>query len=247
VHPRRGHHGFPWCGGGCPPCGPGIWPAAIPTLVIVESAHLSGQEEYSEIVYACAPGLARIDHPNGTVLLDERAGRVSFYDRETDRWSDQPLEDWVASVDSIVGWTQGHSRPDSVSFEASGDSVLVAGFECAAYRVSLEVDDGDRVMQIAQAVWVTQDVEVTPEIYVTYRNMQRLFDDQWLDVCAERPQGFVFRTRGVRLPVPLEEGESAEIAEASVVDVGYRLYPLSFFQNPTWVKTPVLTETHFPR
>jgi len=242
IHPRPWHHDFPWCGNDGLPCGPGAWPAGIPTLVIIESAHLSGQEDYSEIVYSCAAGLARIDHPNGIVLLDERGRRVSFYDRDADTWSEQSLDDWAASVDSIVWWTQAHSRPAHPAFEASGDTVLVAGFECAPFRLSVEVDDGDRVMQIAQAVWVTRDVETTPAIYATYRNMQRLFDDQWLDVCAERPDGFVFRTRGVKLPVPLAEGESAEIAEATIVDIGYRLRPLTFFQRPTWRIQPGIQE-----
>jgi hypothetical protein len=94
----------------------------------------------------------------------------------------------------------------------------------------VETPDGVRD-EITQQIWVTRDVETTPEIYATYRRALSLFDNQWLDVPAERPAGIVFRTREVRLSTPRQRGVGAQNEEATVVEAGYRLYPLEFFTS----------------
>jgi hypothetical protein len=202
----------------------------LPTLVIVERSKSFGSDDSTDVIYSVGPGLARVDYAGGTILLDEPARRVSFFDAEQGTWSSQPLEDWQAHVDSLTEWTRTHARSDSFKFRRTGPATLVSEYECRAYHVSLVVEMPDGVRDaITQQVWVTRDVETTQEIYTTYRHALALFDNQWLDVPLDRPAGIVFRTREARLSTPRAPGEGAHIEEASVVEIGYRLYPMEFF------------------
>jgi len=237
VHP--GQHGHPGEFYDWPPCvfiprqelvcGFGT-AERLPTLVLVEQSEVSGESVPVEVVYSIAPGLARIVYPGGTILLDEVGRQVAFYDAEQDTWATESLAACEARADSLRDRVRNHSQPAAPVFTVAGSMTLVSGYECQAYRVTIAIDrpGGDRE-EITQELWLTRDIETTEEIYATYRHTLQLFDNHWLEVPAERPPGIVFRTREVRLVTPRPQGEGPDIEDATVVEAGYRLYPLDFF------------------
>jgi hypothetical protein len=202
----------------------------LPTLVLAERVEGTGAPEADYVVWYVTGGRARIDHSGGTVLLDELGRRIDWYDAEEGSWSSQSLVEYEAELDSTTDWIVERSRPFDPRFHRVGGVEFVSEYECLAYRLSMETElDDERTEQIAQEVWVTDDVQTTREIYSTYRQALRLFDEHWLTAPVERPAGIIFRTRSVRVAIPRLEGESAVMDEATVEDIGYRLYPVSHF------------------
>jgi len=211
----------------------------LPTLVLVERVEVGGEPEPMYVIWSIAAGVARIDHSGGTVLLDEFGRRVDWYDTEADTWSSQSLEEYEAEVDSTVEWILGRSRPFDPRFHRVGGQEIVSEYECLSYKLTMESDlDDGRAEQIAQEVWVTQDVQTTREIYSTYRHALRLFDEHWLSAPVDRPAGIIFRTRSVRLATPRLPGETAVMEEATIEDIGYRLYPTSHFMPGAFTFMP---------
>ena len=235
-HPCPGWYGDCFVGAHQLICGPGTG-GEIPTLVVVERVETAGEEDPIHVVWSFAAGRARVDHPGGTVLLDEFGRRVDWLDVETNRWTHESLDSYEAYVDSVAGWTLDHSSPLDPIFEPAGEMALVAEFECLPFRLTMETaSDDDRTVQIAQEIWVSRDVEMTEEIYTTYRHALRLFDDHWSVVPVERPPGILLRTREVRLTKPPAPGESAAIEDATVEEIGYRLYPITHFMSGVYEK-----------
>ncbi len=237
VHPRR--HG--WHGGGyytAPPsvfvpreeliCGFGSQDR-LPTLVLAERSEVSGHKEAIEVNYHIAPGLARIDYSEGSILLNELTREVAYSDAEKGTWSSETLQACEDHADSLEEWTRAHAQPAEPVFQAT-DTAMVSEYECQGYRATITVQDPSGEQdEITQEMWVTHDVETTQEIYATYRLVLRLFDNHWLDMPGERPGGIVLRTRQARLHTPRVEGEGPAIEDATVTKIGYRLYPAEFF------------------
>ncbi len=212
-------------------CGAGT-ELEVPALVLAERLEGTDAPDSAYVVWTIAAGRARVDHPGGTVLLDEFARRIAWYNAETESWSWRTLDDSEAELDSLANWTLDHSRPVDSQFHRVGVTEIVSEYECLPYSLSIETETADgRTLQIAQEVWVTQDVEMTEEIYNTYRHALRLFDEHWSSVPVERPPGILFRTREVRLVSPRVAGETAAMDGATVEDIGYRLVPMSYFMS----------------
>jgi hypothetical protein len=203
----------------------------VPALVI--DAEIRNEDwEVSEWTRSyIGPGVARLELPDGDILVNTVTGYVAFRDLEFSEWSVEPLKAWQAHVDSLIDLARERLITTNPRFRPVGKTVLVSEYESQRHRLVVRAATPDGIGErLQQDVWVTRDVETTFEIYETYRLVLHLFGRLWLEVPVERPPGILMRARVSRRPADGRLGDPEEVEDSIVRDIGYRLVPRQFFE-----------------
>lgn len=194
------------------------------------------------------PGRVRVSHHDGDALLDVTRDRFVLLSPHDKTYRAMALSAWEAKIDEALVVGRRHRRggsgdrpdtlaadsvaTDSLAFEAEAGRDTIAGFACERWHLFTprEVFPGE-FEAVEEEIWVTRELELTPETWHTYRRVLASLDRIELDAAVTRPAGVAMRTVLRRRPQgrPPTEGE---VETTEVIAVERRASPESVFAIP---------------
>ena len=211
------------------PCG-GASFNEVPTIVLEETTQWSDEDKPARATYYFGPGFARLQYEDVDLIVDVAQQLVARIHTRNDVWQVQDVADWQAYVDSAATVANFRLSPRWPKFADSKTHEVVAGFRSQQFTAFARTtdDEGTRLL-VENNVWVTNEMELTREMYAAYRLALHLFDGRCIDLPADRPDGIILRSRLSWHPIK-ESNHDNDLVEDSVVEsVRYELVPRAFF------------------
>lgn len=174
---------------------------------------------------------ARIRHAGGEIVFDRHHRRVASYDDATAAWTTENLWDWEHYIDDETERARRQFRGDKPKYARIDGESEHLGLECRQFslRVERRLEDGSRE-EVRQDLWVTRRLETTALILRTYQDVVSLFDQTWIDLPVERPEGFVLRAVTTYDAAGARPGEAPDVETITVHTIEHVLVARSFLE-----------------